>query len=398
MIQEQDVVSIPLAAAVTKLDQPGIAERTLMTFFSVAFAFLSLYVFLLYSDLLGRVGLLSKFLAKILAVVESGNSLFVGFGVCALFGLVAAVYQWKKPQLAAWEKVDYWTTTVIRYFLAYIFLTYGFAKIFHDQFNTPLSVMDTRLGDVSGYWLTWHFFGYSYAYTLFVACSQILSSFLLFFRRTTTLGAMILLPIIANIVFMNFAYGIPVKMFSSIFLILTLFLLAQDARRIKALVWDNQSIGKPAFPVLRKGPGLLVLKYLVIAIAVGTTSYQMHSSYTAFAKTTTSLAGTWTVQEYKVNGQLLPQSDPSAWTKFYVESDTMVETKHGDQKASMFYSMEKPVLDSAKQTIDLTRGMGKRKKSYFRGSYHLKPDGTLTIDGHDVKGAAIQATLKRVKN
>jgi len=45
-------------------------------------------------------------------------------------------------------------------------------------------------------------------------CSQILAAILLLFRKTATLGAILMVTIMSNIVFVNFAFDVCVKFFS----------------------------------------------------------------------------------------------------------------------------------------------------------------------------------------
>jgi hypothetical protein len=389
MIQDQNTIGTQLV--VTPVNRSS-AERMLLTFFSTALTILAVSLFMNYSGLLFLTGWLFSSPGKMFALVATSTFEYVGFGLCVLAGLAVSIYREQRPQWGGWEKFDYWTTTIIRYFLANIFIGYGFAKIFHNQFNAPSSVLDTRLGDVSGYDLTWYFFGYSYAYTLFIAFSQILCSFLFFFRRTTTLGAMILLSIISNIVVVNYAFDIVAKMYADVFLAMTLLLLAQDARRIKALVWDNQPFGKPTFAVLHKSAPITVLKYVVIFLLTAQPISIMYYGHVMVMKTTTPLAGVWVVEQYKVNGQLQPESDPSAWKKLYVDSDRLVDIRSGEPRASNYTSL----FNSSKQTIELKKDWT-APEVFFQGSYHLKPDGMLTLDGHDARGANIEVTLTRVK-
>jgi hypothetical protein len=64
------------------------------------------------------------------------------------------------------------------------------------------------MGQVSGFWLTWYYFGYSKFYGSFIAFGQIVGAVLLLFRKTTLLGACCLLPIVINIVLVDLSYGI----------------------------------------------------------------------------------------------------------------------------------------------------------------------------------------------
>lgn len=87
-----------------------------------------------------------------------------------------------------------------RYYAAYTLLGYGFAKVMGAQFTVLDSQLAKPMGDVSGFWLTWYYFGYSVAYSSLVAWAQIIGAVLLCFRRTALAGALLLLPVMVNVV------------------------------------------------------------------------------------------------------------------------------------------------------------------------------------------------------
>ena len=98
--------------------------------------------------------------------------------------------------------------TLARYFLATMILMYAIAKIMGTQFSSTPSIWDKSIGELSGFELMWFYYGYSFWYGVFIAGSQIIAAFLLFFRRTTRIGIVLYLSIMANIVAVDIAYGI----------------------------------------------------------------------------------------------------------------------------------------------------------------------------------------------
>lgn len=88
----------------------------------------------------------------------------------------------------------------LRYYAAFTLLGYGFAKVMGAQFTVLDSQLAKPMADVSGFWLTWYYFGYSPVYSAIVAFTQIAGAVLLCFRRTALLGALVLLPVMVNIV------------------------------------------------------------------------------------------------------------------------------------------------------------------------------------------------------
>ncbi|WP_430401215.1 hypothetical protein [Flavobacterium sp.] len=98
--------------------------------------------------------------------------------------------------------------TIARYFLASIILMYAVAKIMGTQFSSSPSIWDKTVGELSGFELTWFFYGYSFWYGVFIASSQIIAAFLLFFRKTTRLGIVLYLSIMINILVLDLTYEI----------------------------------------------------------------------------------------------------------------------------------------------------------------------------------------------
>jgi hypothetical protein len=92
--------------------------------------------------------------------------------------------------------------------VALVFVFYGFGKLMGSQFTILDSELDKPMGEVSGFWLTWYYFGYSAVYGTFIAVSHICGALLLTFRRTTLLGACLLFGIATNIVLVDLCYGV----------------------------------------------------------------------------------------------------------------------------------------------------------------------------------------------
>lgn len=95
--------------------------------------------------------------------------------------------------------------TIARYFLATVILMYSIAKILGTQFSSTPSIWDKSIGELTGFELTWFFYGYSFWYGVFIASMQIIAAFLLFFKQTTRLGIVLYLSIMINILALDIA-------------------------------------------------------------------------------------------------------------------------------------------------------------------------------------------------
>jgi hypothetical protein len=89
-------------------------------------------------------------------------------------------------------------------------LLYGFAKLNGSQFTVLDSELTKPMGHVSGFWLTWYYFGYSPVYGTLIALLQIGGGVLLAFRRTALAAALMLVPVFVNIILIDISFAIDV--------------------------------------------------------------------------------------------------------------------------------------------------------------------------------------------
>lgn len=126
--------------------------------------------------------------------------------------------------------------SIVRYGVALFLLLYGFAKINGSQFTILDSELDKPAGMVSGFWLTWYYFGFSPFYGNFLALVEIVGALLLTFRRTTLLGACMLAAVMGNIVMIDICYGVDASgtLAAIVLFGATLYLLAPHAKELIA--------------------------------------------------------------------------------------------------------------------------------------------------------------------
>jgi hypothetical protein len=172
-------------------------------------------------------------------LVEPNSSTDTSFSWAAQYTMlilsVLAAIVWsaldrKRPNYLTTE---YWLRVAVRYFIAYFALYYGIIKLFALQMPSPsLSQLSTPLGDLSLTRLSWMFIGASTSYQIFSGVIETLAGAFLTYRRTITLGALLSTAVFGNVVALNFAYDIPVKIMSAHFLILSIYLLRFEWRRV----------------------------------------------------------------------------------------------------------------------------------------------------------------------
>src|SRR5689334_12465320 len=118
----------------------------------------------------------------------------------------------------------------------------------------------------------WAWMGISYPYNLFTGLAESVPGILLLFRRTKLLGAALGAAALANVVVINFAYDVPVKLYSSHLLLMALFLIGFDARRLADLFLLHRAVPPADLGTYSSAPSLrvarAVIKTVVVAAAI----------------------------------------------------------------------------------------------------------------------------------
>lgn len=177
-----------------------------------------------------------------------------------------------------------WARIWLRYALALCMLTFGAVKVLMVQFESPsYGRLTERVGDLSPMALLWTFMGFSAFYTSFTGIVEVTAGLLLFFRRTRTLGALIVAGAMTNVLMLNLSYDVPVKLGAFQVLFLALVLLAPELGRLADFFFFN----RPAQPA-DLGPHLtgknlrrwsLVVKTFLIGSLLIYLAWDTHQTY-----------------------------------------------------------------------------------------------------------------------
>ncbi|MFI2741829.1 hypothetical protein ACG2LH_03735 [Zhouia sp. PK063] len=176
-----------------------------------------------------------------------------------------------------YKRLWYWITVSIAYFLILVMFSYGFSKVFRNQFPSPgLFYLLVPVGYKSPMGIAWTFMGASSVYTIFAGICEVASAVLLMFRKTRTFGALMCFAVMLNVFLMNLSYDIPVKIMSFQYMFLALLVAFTDFRRIVNVLLLNTSVEKKEFRkpfknkhyntiiMVVKGVALILLTYISI--------------------------------------------------------------------------------------------------------------------------------------
>lgn len=185
--------------------------------------------------------------------------------------------------------------TMLRLTIASAMLGYGLAKFSLEMNQFPANA-DFQLaktwGNSSPMNVLWAFMGTSRGYTYFAGLGEILAAMLLPWRRTATLGAMVALGVMTNVMMLNFCYDVPVKIYSTHLVVASILVMVPDSLRLLNVLVLNRPTQAVELPSLWKTKPLFWIRialkiYLiyVFAFPVAIRTWEMGQH---FAKVLTS--------------------------------------------------------------------------------------------------------------
>jgi hypothetical protein len=299
----------------------------------------------------------------------------------------------KRPH---YTRLDQALRVYVRFALAFWMFVYGSGKVFPLQGGgLTLDRLLQPIGDSSPEGFFWTFMATSAAYKIFSGLAEMLGGFLLVFRRTALLGALVCVGVLTHVVVLNFCYDVPVKLFACHLLAMAIFLILPDLRRLANLF----VLGRPveAAPVrpfeerkwLRWArvvlPTLFVLFFAVFPLLQAREQWRQMG-----VATKPPLYGIWNVEEFILDGQERPLSftDETRWQRVvFDQPHTLAILTNG--------SRERFLLDPNPGALRLT--LAKREDPSWSSAltYRRIDPKTLAIEG-TFDGHAVKAQLRRV--
>ena len=249
------------------------------------------------------------------------------FVTLVLAVVVAVIWTALDRRRTEYRKAHDWLRAHVRFTLGAIMLGYGAYKIIQLQFPPPmLSALIRPYGESSPMGILWKLMGHSYGYNLFTGLAEAVPAALLFWRRTTTLGALLMVAALANVVAMNLAYDVTVKGFSIQLLLMAGFLLLPELRRLwDAVVMQRAVPGRPRGELFER-PRLRLASRVLGTLAglwfIGSTFWGAWSGWkqrTPDAQV--PLLGIYDVETFARNGVELPPltTDTVRWRRLVVD-------------------------------------------------------------------------------
>ena len=204
-----------------------------------------------------------------------------------------------------------WFRVFIRIALAGQMITYGMDKIIPLQMPFPyLTRLLEPFRDFSPMGVLWASIGASPAYETFAGCAEMLGGILLIFPRTTTLGALVCVVDMTQVFMLNMTYDVPVKQLSFHLLLLSLFLLAPEGRRLADFFFRSRAVAPSTQPQLfqtRRANRIALAAQVAFGVwLLGMNGYSGWTGWHTYGagRAKSPLYGIWNVDELSIDGQL----------------------------------------------------------------------------------------------
>lgn len=369
---------------------------------------------------------LTKYAPQFFSLTGYGNWLVAA--VIAAIGTAVWIKVEKKE--VNYETLYYWLRVILRYRLAIGIIGYGFIKLFPLQIPYPsLSNLHTNYGDFFAWKIYFHTVGITQGYEIFLGSVEILAGVLLFFRRTVTFGAGLIIGFVGNVLAANIAYDAGEQVYSAYLVVIAAFLFVYDVPRLYNLLANEKytiaNKFKPVFTEKWLVNTRLALKsaFVLFVVVYEITTYANYENDPYKIPKTTGLKnsyGFYNVRQFIFNKDTIPYSttNPNRWQNVVFEKWATVSIKIARPiKLDLSYGddyHEKDIdrnYESAgvggrhyyayqADTVNHTLLLENKNKNHAGEKYNLTytqlNDSTIVVRGVSEKNDSIYAVLDKI--
>jgi len=284
-----------------------------------------------------------------------------------------------------YNNLFYWLTVIVRYYVAITMVTYGFVKIIKLQFPGPTpDRLLQPIGNASPMGLAWTYMGYSTGFNYFTGIAEALCGILLFFRRTATLGAIMGVVVAGNIMAINYCFDVPVKLLSTMLVVMCIYILSKDVIRLINFFFLNKpaqpaNLGRHQFKKKWKNITISTIKYVLVVYVLAITIYGDVSAMSEYGDKAKKppLYGIFNVESFVRNNDTIPPltTDTTRWAKLTISypGAARVIMMNDSSKRYNF------IIDTVKHTIVMNTYADTINKAYY--TYSQPKKGVLLLNG-----------------
>jgi uncharacterized membrane protein YphA (DoxX/SURF4 family) len=280
---------------------------------------------------------------------------------CFLVIAAVATAAWSAAsRTITYDTAHKWYRLFLRFALGATLLSYGAMKLIPLQMPFPsLQRLLEPYGDFSPMGVLWASIGASRPYEIFTGSAEVTAGILLFVPMTTTLGALVSLAVTLEIFILNMTYDVPVKLFSFHLILMSLFLLAPETRRLMNVLVLNRPADRSPVTALggskqaiRAGTLLQVAFGLILLVSNLNQAVKSWSLYGGGAPKS-PLYGIWSVAYLSIDGvERAPLvTDYDRWRHVIFDAPARMAFQRMDQTFAGFNA----AIDMTARSLTLTR-------------------------------------------
>lgn len=321
------------------------------------------------------------------------------FWVFAAAVIATAIWSLVDRRRQHYATLHNWFRLFVRFALAASMFEYGMTKVIPTQFPAPsLTTLVTPTGQLTLSALLWTAIGASPTYEIFTGCVELLGGILLLTPRTTLLGALICLAATTQVFVLNMTYDIGVKLVSLHLMLLALFLLAPDVKRLAdVFVWNRPTSASPEPALMRTRRGNRIALAAQVAFGIYLLAMFAHINLRFWdvgggGRPRSALYGVWEVEQLSVDGELRPaelNEYDRRWRRVIFDTPDMVIFQRPDDSFARYGAS----IDENRRTLALRKGESRTWKASL--SYQRPSPDRLIVEG-DMDGHRILLQLRHV--
>jgi len=295
-----------------------------------------------------------------------------------------------------YDTLNRWLRVYARYTLALVMMVFATAKVVPTQFGflTPGELLKP-LGQLDRFWVLWDFMVVSTGYTIFAGLVEIAGCALLFFRRTTVLGALLLAMTLTNVIAMDIGYAVyGAATTAGLLLVLALIVIAPSADPLATIFLAGRAASLPPEPETifsrwRYAPWIKALVLVVLVSIQVSASLVQRRTYFGVGH---GVYGMFEVDRFVFRGAAVTPlaSDANTWKRVasdgrYDSSSLTVLYADGNVKQ---YSLAEDTANRRWKLKDAGKDVATLR-------YQVAPDGTVTLEGQ-IASEPVQMSLRPV--
>src|SRR6478609_1898180 len=276
--------------------------------------------------------------------------------------LWTVVLKLRKLEPLEYNNLYYWLRVIVRYRAGIGIIGFGFTKLLPTQMPYPsLGILNTDFGDLTSQKIFWLSVGIVPWYQVFAGVVESAAGTLLFFRKTTFIGAVLLFGALGDIVYVNFAYDGGVHVYASYFVLLSGFLMVYYIPHLyKLFILEQRTTPIYHYPALSQPwqkytrvtlKAATIFIFLIVLFYLQLINFWYDPYKQPSSKGVTQLRGNYNVKEFRYKNQVIPYSplDSVRWQEVTFEN-----------WSTLSYKVNKKVL------LDLSNGGGAPQRDLNR--------------------------------